>query len=314
MAVYTNLTKEDKKNIIDFYNLGENSKFIEISEGILNTNYFVEDNDKKYVFRLLEGKRNIEEELKELDFLDLLNENGVSCSQVITNNSEKKYLFIQERMGSLFEFIPGDKVTKINPDVLKKIGSILGKMHKLSSGMSIERERKIELDFFYEKIITIDLKELLKDNYDFIMNKYKEVKEVDFSKLPEGIVHNDIFPDNVFIGKNLSLIDFNDCMKAPFIIDLAIVINFWIKIKEFSKDEEKELIKIFLNSYEEERKLSSEEKLLLEKMLLKIALTFIFLRIYKFYVEDNSDKNIEVKNYEDLLILLKEDKNEIYKY
>ena len=95
------------------------------------------------------------------------------------------------------------------------------------------------------------------------------------------IIINDIFPDNVFMGEKLSLIDFNDCMNAPFIIDLAIVINFWIRIKEFSKDNENKLIKIFLNAYEDERNLMPEEKKLLKKMVLKMALTFIFLRINK---------------------------------
>ena len=312
MAVYTNLTNEHKKDIRTLYNLGENADFIEISEGILNTNYLIEDRDKKYVFRLLEGRRNIGEELKELDFLNFLNENDVSCPQVFVNNSGKNHMFIQEKMGCLFDFIHGNKVNEIDCDVLKKIGSTLGKLHNLSKGRSIERKRKIDLDFFYEKISKIDLKFVLKDDHDLIMGRYKEIEKVDFSKLPKGIVHNDIFPDNVFMGEKLSLIDFNDCMNAPLIIDLAIVINFWIKIKEFSKEKEKNLIKIFLDSYEYERKLLPEEKKLLKKMVLKMALTFIFLRINKSYVEDNKGKNMEVKTYKELLILLEEEMDEIY--
>ncbi|WP_028856038.1 homoserine kinase [Psychrilyobacter atlanticus] len=312
MAVYTNLTNEHKKDIRTLYNLGEKADFIEISEGILNTNYLIEDRDKKYVFRLLEGRRNIGEELKELDFLNFLNENDVSCPQVFVNNSGKNHMFIQEKMGCLFDFIHGNKVNEIDCDVLKKIGSTLGKLHNLSKGRSIERKRKIDLDFFYEKISKIDLKTVLKDDYDLIMGRYKEIEKVDFSRLPKGIVHNDIFPDNVFMGEKLSLIDFNDCMNAPLIIDLAIVINFWIKIKEFPKEKEKNLIKTFLGSYEYERKLLPEEKKLLKKMVLKMALTFIFLRINKSYVEDNRGKNMEVKTYKELLILLEEEMDEIY--
>lgn len=312
MAVYTNLTNEHKEDIRVLYNLGKDADFIEIPEGILNTNYLIKDRDKKYVFRLLEGRRNIDEELKELDFLNFLNKNGVSCPQIFVNNLGKNHMFIQEKMGCLFDFIHGNKVKEINYEVLEKIGSTLGKLHNLSKGRSIQRTRKIDLDFFYEKISKIDLKTVLKEDYNLIMGRFKEIKEVDFSNLPKGIVHNDIFPDNVFMGENLSLIDFNDCMNAPLIIDLAIVINFWIKINEFSKDKEKNLIKIFLNAYESERKLLDEEKKLLNKMVLKMALTFVFLRINKFYVEDNSGKNMEVKSYKDLLILLEEETDEIY--
>jgi len=312
MAVYTNLTNEHKKDIRTLYNLGEEAEFIEISEGILNTNYLLKDKDKKYVFRLLEGKRDIVEELKELELLNFLNKNDILCPQVFLNNRGKNHMFIQEKMGCLFEFIHGNKVDHIDGEVLKKIGDTLGKFHKLSKGRSIERVRKIDLDFFYDKISKVDLKSILKDDYDLIMESYKEIKKVDFSELPKGIVHNDIFPDNVFMGDRLSLIDFNDCMDAPLVIDLSIVINFWIKIKEPSKEKQKELIKIFLNSYEYQRKLTFEEKKLLKKMVLKTALTFIFLRINKFYVEDNKGKNMEVKSYKDLLILLEEETDEIY--
>ncbi|MGB6128474.1 MAG: homoserine kinase [Psychrilyobacter sp.] len=312
MAVYTNLTNEHKKDIRTLYNLGEEADFIEISEGILNTNYLIKDRDKKYVFRLLEGRRNIGEELKELDFLNYLNENGVSCPEIFVNNLGEKHMFIQNKMGCLFDFIHGSKVKDINCEVLEKIASTLGKIHNLSKGRSIQRTRKIDLDYFYEKISKVDLEAILKEDYNFIMGKYKKVKETDFSSLPMGIVHNDIFPDNVFMGEKLSLIDFNDCMDAPFIIDLAIVINFWIKIKKNSKDEEKKFIKVFLESYERERKLLLAEKRLLNKMILKTALTFIFLRINKFYVEDNKGKNMEVKSYKDLLILLEEGTDEIY--
>ncbi|MCS5420657.1 MULTISPECIES: homoserine kinase [Psychrilyobacter] len=312
MAVYTNLTNEHKEDIRTLYNLGKDADFIEIPEGILNTNYLIKDRDKKYVFRLLEGRRNIDEELKELEFLNFLNKNDISCPRVSVNNLGKNHIFIQEKMGCLFDFIHGKKVNKIDSEVLRKIGSTLGRLHNLSQGRSIERTRKIDLDFFYDKISKIDLKTVLKKDHDLIMERYKEIKEVDFSSLPKGIVHNDIFPDNVFMGEKLSLIDFNDCMNAPFIIDLAIVINFWIKIKEFSKDKEKKFIKIFLEAYEGERKLLPEEKKLLKKMVLKMALTFIFLRINKSYVEDNRGKNMEVKTYKELLFLLEEETDEIY--
>jgi len=131
MAVYTSLTSEDKTKIKTLYNLSEDADFIEISEGILNTNYLVKDGDKKYIFRLLEGERNIEEELKELDFLKFLNENGISCPEAFINTSGKNHMFIQEQIGSLFNFMDGEKVHEINDDILKTIGSILGKMHNL---------------------------------------------------------------------------------------------------------------------------------------------------------------------------------------
>ncbi|MCK5834894.1 MAG: homoserine kinase [Lentisphaeria bacterium] len=306
MAVYTNLSHRQKAQILNFYNLSQRATFSEISEGMLNTNYLINDENKKYVFRLLEGKRDVKEELKELNFLDFLKSNDIVCPQAEVNRQGLNHMFVENKMGVLFNFVAGDKVKHVDMSTLAKIGKTLGRLHTLSKGKSITRRRKIELEFFYKKIKSADLEQILQENFKLVMDTYKSVCNYDFDKLPSGIIHNDIFPDNVFDGKELALIDFNDCMTAPFLVDVGIIINFWIKTNQWSRQKENEAIRTFLEAYEKERKLTVMEKSLFKPMLTKVALTFIFLRINKFHVEDNGDKNIEVKRYQDLLILLKD--------
>ena len=88
------------------------------------------------------------------------------------------------------------------------------------------------------------------------------------------------------------------------IFDLAIIINYWINIKNFSKGKKKKFIDIFLDEYEKERKLTEEEKKMLPHAVLRMAVTFILLRLYKFNVENNSECLIEDKNYKQLMPLL----------
>ncbi|WP_321328234.1 homoserine kinase [uncultured Ilyobacter sp.] len=307
MAVYTKLSDDYIKNILKNYSFKKVDRIEEISEGILNTNYFIEGDKGKFIFRILEGERDYTEEAKELEFLEYLNSNGFPCPTAIKNVSGENYEFIDGKMASVFTFIEGEKVKSINENNMKEIGRKLGKMHTLLKDRDITRNRKIDMQYFYDIISKSDLKGILKDDYDFIIKYYERASKVDYSNLPFGIIHNDIFPDNVFMqgGEISGIIDFNDCLRGPLILDLAIVISFWIRNRGFSDEVENQLTKVFLNAYETERKITKEEMELMDEALIRIALTFIFLRVNKFHVEDNSSVNMEFKNYKDLLPLLR---------
>ena len=92
---------------------------------------------------------------------------------------------------------------------------------------------------------------------------------------------------------------------APFIFDIGIVINFWIRIKRFDSTQEREYIKIFLDAYESIRKLTSKEWELLDMGILKMALAFILVRIDRLIVRKEESALIEEKSYKELMLLLK---------
>ena len=305
MAVYTRLSSNQQDKIKALYQLSSDSEFIEIKEGVLNTNYLVKDTNTKYILRILEGDRELDEELKELTFLNALQQKGVVCPQAISTQDGNRHFLLDGKICSLFTFLAGEKVTVINQAILKDIGYNLGMLHDLKTEYTLNRIKKIDIDYFYEKFKQVDLEQVLGSNhYKLIHSNYRSLDGVDFTQLPTGIIHNDIFPDNVFVGNKMAIIDFNDCMTAPYLIDLAIVINFWIKLNNFSEEEQTRLTTHFLDSYEKIRPLTSLERQLLPQMLKRVALTFIFLRIYKFHIENNDNINIESKDYQELLTLL----------
>ena len=307
MAVYTKLSNEQIEDIFKGYSLDKIERIAEIPEGILNTNYLVEGDNRKYIFRILEGERDYREEMKELEFLKYMNSRGFPCPVAIDNINGENYTFIEGKMASVFTFIDGEKVEFIDGDSVREIGRKLGLMHNLLRNREIRRSRKIDMDYFYNIISKADLRGILEENYDLVMKFYRRAVSADYSGLPQGIIHNDIFPDNVFMegGEISGVIDFNDCLRGPLILDLAIVINFWIRNRGLSKEEEGKLTDELLGAYERERKLLEEEKALLDEAIIRVALTFIFLRVNKFHVEDNSSVNMEFKDYKDLLPLLK---------
>lgn len=304
MAVYTVLNIEDITTILAKYNLIP-LHYEGIKDGILNTNYLIFTSEGKFVLRVLEGHRSYEAEKEELDFLLELN-TIIPCSVPCSTIDGEVLIKYNGRMMSLFYFIEGEKLTEINENFLTQIGRLLGKMHLFSKNKILNRKTRIDEKYYFSKI---NMKQIpiTEEEKKTLLSLYEKISMTDFSSLPCGIIHNDIFPDNIFVkdGVVSGIIDFNDSTYAPFIFDLGIVINYWIRINNFPLEIEKKYVDVFLDSYESVRKLSPEEKSLLDMGILKMALAFIFLRINKFSVEDNQNILIEDKTYYELLPLLK---------
>lgn len=304
MAVYTVLNIEDITTILAKYNLIP-LHYEGIKDGILNTNYLVFTSKGKFVLRVLEGHRSYEAEKEELDFLLELN-TIIPCSVPCSTVDGEVLIKYNGRMMSLFYFIEGEKLTEINENFLTQIGRLLGKMHLFSKNKVLNRKTRIDEKYYFSKI-NMEQVPITEEERKNLLSLYEKISMIDFSSLPCGVIHNDIFPDNIFVkdGVVSGIIDFNDSTFAPFIFDLGIVINYWIRINNFPPKIEKRYVEIFLNSYESVRKLTPEEKSLLDMGILKMALAFIFLRINKFSVEDNHNILIEDKTYYELLPLLK---------
>lgn len=304
MAVYTVLNIKDITTILTKYNLIP-LHYEGIKDGILNTNYLIFTAKGKFVLRVLEGHRSYEAEKEELDFLLELND-IIPCSLPCSTKDGKILIEYNGKMMTLFYFIEGEKLTEINEYFLSQIGILLGKMHLFSKNKILNRKTRIDEKYYFSKIDMTKVP-IAEDEKKNLLSLYKKVSMIDFSSLPCGVIHNDIFPDNILIkdGFISGIIDLNDSSYAPFIFDLGIVINYWIRIKNFSPETEKKYIEVFLTSYESIRKLSTIEKSLLDMGILKMALAFIFLRINKFSVEDNQNILIEDKTYYELLPLLK---------
>lgn len=304
MAVYTHLNLEEIKEIGKKYNLVVNS-FEGIPEGILNTNYLLYTDKGKFILRVLEGNRSFYSEKQELDFLLELNR-IIPCTIPYQTKNKECLIRYKDKLMSIFYYIDGKKIENITPNYLKQIGVLLGKFHNFSKGKIIDRKSRVD-DIYYLKKLNLKEIEIPKEDKEKILETSNKVLKIDFSNLPTGIIHNDIFPDNVFVKdeKIIGILDFNDATSAPFIFDIAIIINFWIKINNFDLKKEKEYIDIFLNSYETIRKLSFEEKKLLDMGILKMALIFILLRIDRLIVRKEENILIENKSYKNLMTLLK---------
>jgi homoserine kinase type II len=97
--------------------------------------------------------------------------------------------------------------------------------------------------------------------------------------LPAGVIHADLFPDNVFfLGDRLSgLIDFYFACNDSFVYDLAIGLNAWC----FEPDASFNITKgmALINGYERVRRLTDREIEALPIMARGSALRFMLTRL-----------------------------------
>ena len=307
MGVFTNLFQDE----IDFIEKKYKIKILEIKNidnGILNSNFYIKTKNKKYILRIYEANRTIDEEKQELILLDKIVD-FIPVSIAIKNIDNEYISIFNNKKFALFEYIDGNSITKIDTHIIREIAIYLGKLHSFTKDISFEkynRKTRINFDFYYNEIKKSEIDFKFKNE---LLNSADKINGFDFSILPSGVIHGDIFPDNVLLDdyNNIKVIfDFNESYYAPFIFDIAIVINFWIKINDFDFFTENNLIRDFLNYYSKYRKITREELKSLDIACKKIALTFIFLRIYKKKIENSYQKAISIqkKSYLDLIKLI----------
>ena len=307
MGVFTNLFQDE----IDFIEKKYKIKILEIKNidnGILNSNFYIKTKNKKYILRIYEANRTIEEEKQELILLDKIAD-FIPVSIAIKNIDNEYISIFNNKKFALFEYIDGNSITKIDTHIIREIAIYLGKLHSFTKDISFEkynRKTRINFVFYYNEIKKSEIDFKFKNE---LLNSADKINGFDFSILPSGVIHGDIFPDNVLLDdyNNIKVIfDFNESYYAPFIFDIAIVINFWIKINDFDFFTENNLIRDFLNYYSKYRKITKEELKSLDIACKKIALTFIFLRIYKEKIENSYQKaiSIEEKSYLNLMKLI----------
>ncbi|MEJ6470883.1 phosphotransferase enzyme family protein [Fusobacterium nucleatum] len=308
MGVFTNLFQDE----IDFIEKKYKIKILEIKNidnGILNSNFYIKTKNKKYILRIYEANRTIDEEKQELILLDRIVD-FIPVSIAIKNIDNEYISIFNNKKFALFEYIDGNSITKIDTHIIREIAIYLGKLHLFTKDISFEkynRKTRINFDFYYNEIKKSEIDFKFKNE---LLNSADKINGFDFSILPSGVIHGDIFPDNVLLDdyNNIKVIfDFNESYYAPFIFDIAIVINFWIKINDFDFFTENNLIRDFFNYYSKYRKITKEELKSLNIACKKIALTFIFLRIYKEKIDNSYQKAISIqeKSYLDLIKLIK---------
>jgi homoserine kinase type II len=231
VAVYTEVNDEELARFLAAYDLGEVLSFKGIAEGVENTNYFLHAAGGSYILTLYE-KRVREEDLPFfLGLMEHLAENGVTCPQPVRDRAGEALGRVCGRPAVLVTFLDGISVRRPTARQCGSAGEALARLHLAGRGFPGRRDNALSLPAWRP------LFEAAEAQADRVAAGLAERTRAELAHLegcwpgglPEGVIHADLFTDNVFFrGEAVSgVIDFYFACTDALAYDLAICLNAW---------------------------------------------------------------------------------------
>ena len=297
MAVYTKLEHQEVRQFLEQYNINNFKDYKGITEGVENTNYLIKTSEQDYILTIYE-KRVDENDLPFfIKLLSYLSENKFPCPKPIANKNNEKINRIKNKNAALVTFLNGQSKNKITSEECFEIGKITAQLHEITKKFDINRKNNLSIENWesiFEKTIKqkIDLDESIikktKNYLNFLKDKWPK-------NLPQGIIHADLFPDNIFFTNNKvsGIIDFYFACNDFFAYEIAICINSlcFDNNSTFNMTKAKNLI----DGYTYIRTLSEDEKKYLPILSMGAAMRFFLTRLYDFYHTDNK-ADVKIKD------------------
>jgi len=287
MAIYTKLSDNNVKEFFLKYNLGKVLSYKGIKEGIENTNYVIQTNKNKFILTIYE-KRVADKDLPFFMGLmkNLFDSNFPSPEPIINNNGN----YITEILGkkaAVVSFLDGAAKKNLTSDNCHDVGMKTAKLHIITKNLTGGRENKLSVNSWkkiYDKIkkncskIQKNLPLIIEKNLDEIENNWP-------NNIPTGIIHADLFPDNIFFKNNklTGIIDFYFSCSDFYAFEIAICLNalcFEGVNENLSFNVTK--AKKFIDGYTSIRKLSDEEKKSLKILSQGAAMRFLLTRVFDY--------------------------------
>jgi len=285
MAVYTKFTKEDIESILQDYSIGYLNKFRGIPEGIENTNYFLLVNNKKYILTVYE-KRVKEEDLPFFSqLMSGLNQFGFKCPVPVLNKKNNSISNFKNKKLMIVSYIEGAAKDILNPENCKAVGAEAAKIHIITKNFKIKRQNDLSIKSWRKIFNSVKdrCSNIHKDLPKLIESNLIDVEKNWPRDLPQGIIHADLFNDNIFFNENKfsGIIDFYFSCNDFYAFEIAICFNalcFDGSQNNLSFNVTK--AKNFIDGYNEIRKLSDNEKKSIKVLSQGSALRFLLTRVF----------------------------------
>jgi homoserine kinase type II len=282
MAVYTDVGDADLEELRKAYDLGAILAFKGIAEGVENSNFLLRAEAGTYILTLYE-KRVAEEDLPFfLGLMEHLAERGIRCPLPVRGRDQKVARRIAGRPAALITFLDGMWVRRPQPHHCAALGQSLAEMHEAGRDFPLRRANALSVsdwrplfEMSRERADTVELG--LADLVDAELAQLATEWPTD---LPSGVIHADLFPDNVFFlnGRLSGLIDFYFACNDLLVYDLAVCLNAWC----FEPDNAFNVTKgrALIQAYASARELRPEELEALPILARGAALRFLLTRLY----------------------------------
>ena len=285
MAVYTKLSQNKIEEILSNYNLGKLEQFKGIEEGIENSNYFLSVEKKKFILTIYEKRVKSKDLPFFSDLMLSLNKSNFKCPAPIINKQNKTITDFKGKKLMIVTFLEGKAKQNLSPTNCKSIGIEVAKMHEITRDFKLRRENDLSIKSWRGLFDTVKDKcsKIHKDLPKLIDENLRDVEKNWPKNLPQGIIHADLFHDNIFFiqDKFSGIIDFYFSCEDFLAFEIAICFNAlcFDGLKEnlsFNVTKAKN----FIDGYTSIRKLTEDEKNNIKVLSQGAALRFLLTRVF----------------------------------
>lgn len=282
MAVYTDVSFEDLEVLLGGYDIGVPLSFKGIAEGVENSNFYLQTDRGGYFLTLYE-KRVRESDLPFfLGLMEHLAARGIDCPQPVRRRDGAQWSEINGRPAALVTFLNGLSLRRPEAAHCAAAGEALAQLHEAGTSFELTRPNALGPAGWRALVdktadgadgIEPGLRALIADTYRDLVNIWPE-------GLPAGVIHADLFPDNVLFmhAKVSGLIDFYFACNDAFAYDLAIMLNAWCFESDGSFNITKG--KSLIAAYRQRRELTGREAEALPILARGAALRFLLTRLH----------------------------------
>lgn len=282
MAVYTDVTEGELESFLQEYPAGRLLSYKGIAEGSENSNFLLHTSESAFILTLYEKRVDIDDLPFFLGLMHHLAGKGISCPLPVERHDGKLFGTLAGRPAALITFLEGMWMRRPTVAHCREVGRALAELHVAGMDFPLTRPNALAIDGWrklwagsHERADEVEKGLATEVDADFALFDREWPKD-----LPSGVIHADLFPDNVFfLGEKLSgLIDFYFACNDFYAYDVATCLNAWCFEKDFSFNQTKG--RALLAAYQAVRPLSEEEKQALPIMARGSALRFMLTRLY----------------------------------
>ena len=286
MAVYTKISNKEITFINSQFDIDKIKNFKGIKKGIENTNYLLRSKNKKFILTIFE-KRVVRKEIPFfINLMDELNNSKINCPKPLKNKNGKYLIKINNKIACIVSFLKGKDKKSLNLKNCHDIGKAIAEMHLSTKKINFFRKNSMGVKFLNPLLNSIKFKSKKFTNIEkFLKTNFKDIKKKWPKKLPHGIIHGDLFIDNIFFKNNKlsGIIDFYFAANDFFMYEIAICINALCFDKKNSKFLlNKKKVKNLINGYENIKKISIKEKRSLNILCRGAAMRYFLTRLYDY--------------------------------
>ncbi len=296
MAVYTQLANEEIAALVEQdYGLGRLTLAVGIAQGVENSNYLleVEATDgvrSKYILTLYEKRVSAVDIPFFLGLMEHLSARGIACPLPVARRDGALWGMVANRPSAMVTFLEGKSRTRLEAVHCASMGGTVARLHAGVEGFADTRANTLSLAGWQglgDKLrgrldaIQLGLEALVQEELQWLATHWP-------AGLPSGIVHADLFPDNVFFIDDAvsGVIDFYFACTDAFAYDLIITMNAWCfeKSGEFNRTKAARM----LQEYQKQRALNAAEIKALPVLARGAALRFLLTRAHDWIFHEKS--------------------------